>query len=173
MTDSESAFLDAESEHNGAPPGDRPQIRLWLRLLTCTLLIEGSIRRKLRDGFEVTLPRFDLMAQLQKAPDGMTLGELSRRMMVSNGNLTGLVERLVASKHLDSRPSPNDRRAQIVRLTVEGRHEFARMAEEHEAWLGDMMAGLSRTDIEGLMRMLAKLKRSAQKSIKGDPQDKS
>jgi len=169
MTDNETVFLDAESQHSDTPPGDRPEIRLWLRLLTCTLLIEGSIRRKLRDGFDVTLPRFDLMAQLQKAPDGMTLGELSRRMMVSNGNLTGLVERLVASNHLDSRPAPNDRRAQIVRLTEEGRREFARMAEEHEGWLGEMMAGLSPSDIESLMRMLAKLKRSAQKSIKAEP----
>ena len=69
----------------------RSELRLWLRLLTCTTLIEGEVRRRLRQEFDVTLPRFDLMAQLDKAPGGMTLGELSRRMMVSNGNVTGLV----------------------------------------------------------------------------------
>ena len=92
---------DAGSDANGWPPRD--ELRLWLRLLTCTNLIEGEVRRRLRERFDVTLPRFDLMAQLDKAPDGMTLSDLSRRMMVSNGNLTGLVERLVASGHLDRR----------------------------------------------------------------------
>ena len=109
-----------------APGRSRGELRLWLRLLTCTTLIEGEVRRRLRDEFDVTLPRFDLMAQLDKAPDGMTLGELSQRMMVSNGNVTGLVERLVAQGLLDRRASPNDRRAQIVSLT--GRRPRARSA---------------------------------------------
>ena len=93
------------------------------------------MRRRLRDEFDVTLPRFDLMAQLDKAPNGMTLGELSQRMMVSNGNVTGLAERLVEQGLLDRRAAPNDRRAQIVSLTAEGRRAFRAMARTHEDWI--------------------------------------
>ncbi|MBY0612037.1 MAG: MarR family transcriptional regulator [Beijerinckiaceae bacterium] len=161
-------IVDAETVHVDAPAGHKAEIRLWLRLLTCTMTIETSIRRKLRERFDVTLPRFDLMAQLEKAPDGMTLGELSKRMMVSNGNLTGLVERLAAAKLVDSRASETDRRAQIVRLTAEGRAEFAAMAVEHESWVAEMMRGLSPGEVETLMRLLAKLKRSAHIALSAD-----
>ena len=102
------------------------------------------MRRRLRDSFDVTLPRFDLMAQLDKAPNGMTLGELSQRMMVSNGNVTGLAERLVEQGLLDRRAAPNDRRAQIVSLTAEGRRAFRAMARTHEDWIAELFAGLSR-----------------------------
>ena len=90
-----SMILDSETKTVESDHGD--ELRLWLRLLTCTTLIEGSVRSRLRERFDVTLPRFDLMAQLDKAPDGMTLSDVSKRMMVSNGNVTGLVERLVES----------------------------------------------------------------------------
>ena len=95
--------LDAETKVAERPADHESELRLWLRLLTCTTLIEGEVRRRLRQEFDVTLPRFDLMAQLDKAPGGMTLGELSQRMMVSNGNVTGLSERLVALGLLDRR----------------------------------------------------------------------
>ena len=88
--------LDAETKAAEQPEDHRDELRLWLRLLTCTTLIEGEVRKRLRARFDVTLPRFDLMAQLDKAPEGLTLSDLSKRMMVSNGNLTALVERLVA-----------------------------------------------------------------------------
>ena len=162
------AIVDAETVHVDAPAGHKAEIRLWLRLLTCTMTIETSIRRKLREKFDVTLPRFDLMAQLEKSPDGMTLGELSKRMMVSNGNLTALVERLSAAQLVDSRASETDRRAQIVSLTPEGRAEFTRMAVEHQAWVADMMVGLSPAEVETLMRLLAKLKRSVHTAITAD-----
>src|ERR1700749_5018875 len=102
--------LDAETKVAERPADQESELRLWLRLLTCTTLIEGEVRRRLRESFDVTLPRFDLMAQLDKTPDGMTLGELSSRMMVSNGKFTGLVERLVADGLLARKPAPNDRR---------------------------------------------------------------
>src|SRR6187455_3660294 len=108
--------LDSETKAVELPEDHGNEIRLWLRLLTCTTLIEGEVRRRLRERFDVTLPRFDLMAQLDKAPDGMTLSDLSKRMMVSNGNLTGLVDRLVASGHIDRRVSQADRRAQVISL---------------------------------------------------------
>ena len=146
----------------------RQELRLWLRLLTCTNLIEGEIRRRLRDTFDVTLPRFDLMAQLDKNPNGMTLGELSSRMMVSNGNVTGLVERLVADGVIDRRAAPKDRRSQIVSLTAEGRRAFRAMARTHENWIAEIFAELSASDIDMLMKMLAKAKTSTADAISAE-----
>lgn len=157
--------LDAETKAVETPEDHRDELRLWLRLLTCTTLIEGEIRRRLRESFDVTLPRFDLMAQLDKAPEGMTLSDLSKRMMVSNGNLTGLVERLVTSGHLDRRTSDTDRRAQVIRLTDLGRAEFRAMAAGHEGWIADIFADLTGREQDDLMRLLAKAKMSARRAI--------
>ena len=112
----------------------------------------------------MTLPRFDLMAQLDKAPGGMTLGELSQRMMVSNGNVTGLTERLVTAGLVDRRPSPNDRRVQIVSLTAEGRRAFRTMAREHATWIAEIFAELGPSDVAALMRLLSRAKASARKA---------
>ncbi len=106
--------LDAETKVAERPHDHKDELRLWLRLFTCKEVIESEVRRRLRDSFDVTLPRFDLMAQLYRAPKAMTLGELSQRMMVSNGNVTGLVDRLVEQGLVSRRPSPKDRRAQLV-----------------------------------------------------------
>src|SRR3954468_6030678 len=157
-------ILDSETKAGETPEDHGDELRLWLRLLTCTTLIEGEVRSRLRARFDVTLPRFDLMAQLDKAPDGMTLSDVSKRMMVSNGNVTGLVERLVASGHLDRRTSVIDRRVQMIRLTKVGRAEFRRMAAEHETWIADMFAELTPKEVRELMRLLAKAKGSAQMS---------
>src|ERR1700750_1290344 len=93
-------ILDSETKAGETPEDHGDELRLWLRLLTCTTLIEGEVRSRLSERFDVTLPRFDLMAQLDKAPDGMTLSDVSKRMMVSNGNVTGLVERLGGAGHM-------------------------------------------------------------------------
>jgi DNA-binding MarR family transcriptional regulator len=156
-----SMILDSETKTVESDHGD--ELRLWLRLLTCTTLIEGMVRSRLREKFDVTLPRFDLMAQLDRAPDGMTLSDVSKRMMVSNGNVTGLVERLVESGHLDRRTSESDRRVQVIRLTKLGRAEFRRMATEHETWIAEIFSDLAPKDVRELMRLLAKTKGSAQK----------
>jgi len=156
--------LDAETKVSERPADHEAELRLWLRLLTCTTLIEGEIRTRLRDSFDVTLPRFDLMAQLDKAPDGMTLSDISKRMMVSNGNVTGLVERLVESGHLDRRTSETDRRVQVIRLTRAGRAEFRKMAAEHELWIASIFGDLSAKDVQDLMRLLGKTKVSARKA---------
>jgi DNA-binding MarR family transcriptional regulator len=161
--------LDAETKAVEMPDDHRDELRLWLRLLTCSTLIEGEVRRRLRESFDVTLPRFDLMAQLDKAPNGMTLSDLSKRMMVSNGNLTGLVERLVTSGHLDRRVSSEDRRALVISLTESGREEFRTMATEHESWIANLFSELTLKDQKELMRLLAKTKLSARNAImKGD-----
>jgi DNA-binding MarR family transcriptional regulator len=167
MDDAISIPLDAETKVAERPADHEAELRLWLRLLTCTTLIEGEVRRRLRDEFDVTLPRFDLMAQLDKAPNGMTLGELSQRMMVSNGNVTGLAERLVEQGLLDRRPSPNDRRAQIVSLTAEGRRAFRAMARTHEDWIAQIFVGLDATETDQLMMLLAKTKASARQAMNG------
>ncbi len=168
--DEQTVPLDAETKAVEMPEDHRDELRLWLRLLTCSTLIEGEVRRRLRERFDVTLPRFDLMAQLDKAPDGMTLSDLSKRMMVSNGNLTGLVDRLAASGHLDRRVSPHDRRAQVISLTPTGQAEFRAMAAEHEAWIAELFGDVTRKDQNDLMRLLAKTKLSARRAIMGDAQ---
>ena len=152
--------FDSETKANETPEDHGDELRLWLRLLTCTTLIEGEVRSRLRERFDVTLPRFDLMAQLDKAPDGMTLSDVSKRMMVSNGNVTGLVERLVESGHIDRRTSETDRRVQVIRLTRLGRAVFRKMAAEHETWIAGMFADLTEKDVRDLMRLLAKTKAS-------------
>jgi DNA-binding MarR family transcriptional regulator len=157
--------LDAETKVAERPHDHKDELRLWLRLFTCKEVIESEVRRRLRDSFDVTLPRFDLMAQLHRAPKAMTLGELSQRMMVSNGNVTGLVDRLLEQGLVSRRPSPKDRRAQLVSLTAEGRRFFGAMARANGDWIGEMLAGLSADDIETLMRLLAKTKASARKAI--------
>jgi DNA-binding MarR family transcriptional regulator len=166
MEESTAIPLDAETKAAERPDDHQAELRLWLRLLTCTSLIEGEVRRRLRQNFDVTLPRFDLMAQLDKTPAGMTLGEVSSRMMVSNGNVTGLVERLVADGLVVRRPSPSDRRAQLVSLTPDGRRAFRTLARAHENWIAEIFAELKPGDISALMEHLAKAKRSAASAVK-------
>jgi len=168
--DDQAIPLDAETKAVEQPEDHREELRLWLRLLTCSTLIEGEVRRRLRERFDVTLPRFDLMAQLDKAPDGMMLSDLSKRMMVSNGNLTGLVDRLVASGHVVRRASITDRRAQMVHLTREGQVAFRTIAGEHEHWIADLFGDLTAKDRTDLMRLLAKAKLSARRAIMGEDQ---
>jgi DNA-binding MarR family transcriptional regulator len=165
MEDNSAVPLDAETKVAERPGDHQAELRLWLRLLTCTNLIETEVRRRLREVFHVTLPRFDLMAQLDKNPGGMTLGELSSRMMVSNGNVTGLVERLLAQGLLDRRPSPNDRRAQLVSLSGDGRRAFRAMARTHENWIAEIFSELDPGDIDTMMRLLAKTKASTAKAV--------
>ena len=168
MDDTAPIPLDAETKVAERPGDHEHELRLWLRLLTCTTLIEGEIRSRLRENFDVTLPRFDLMAQLDKAPNGMTLGELSQRMMVSNGNVTGLVERLVSLNLVERTPAPNDRRAMIVTLTAEGRRTFRSLARTHEGWIAEIFADLSQSEMDTLMKLLSKTKNSARRAIDGE-----
>ncbi len=133
-------------------------LRLWLRLLTCTLLIERRIRGRLRERFSTTLPRFDLMAQLERNPEGLRMGELSRRMMVTGGNVTGITDQLAAEGLVERRPIPGDRRVQAVRLTAKGRRAFAAMAAAHERWIVDLLSGLGTAERDRLYALLGRLK---------------
>jgi DNA-binding MarR family transcriptional regulator len=138
----------------------KAELRLWLRLLSCTNMIETAVRTRLRETFEVTLPQFDLLAALEREPDGLTMGELSRRLMVSNGNVTGITERLVAEGLVAREPSPSDRRAFVVKLTPAGRRAFLAMAMVHEGWIADFFDDLPGEDIEALMGLLGKVKQA-------------
>ena len=156
--------IDAETRVQDRPGDHQDELRLWLRLLTCSTMIQSEIRTRLREGFDVTLPRFDLMAQLDKVPEGMTLGELSRRMMVSNGNITGLVETLVQHGLVAREAHASDRRATVVRLTATGRESFVAMAAEHGDWIGSLFAGLSAEEMQLLMRLLGRMKASVRQA---------
>jgi DNA-binding MarR family transcriptional regulator len=150
--------LDAETKLSDAPGEHRDELRLWLRLLTCTNLAEGKIRRRLREQFDVTLPRFDLLAQLERAPEGLTLSEISKRMMVSNGNTTLLVDRLVASGQLARFSPPNDRRVHLITLTEQGRANFVHMAKAHGEWMAELFGSLTKPEVSALLSLLDKVK---------------
>ena len=135
-------------------------LRLWLRLLALTNMIEGRVRRRLRAAYGITLPRFDVMAVLYGAQEGLSMGELSRRLMVSNGNVTGIVERLEREGLVRRRQRPEDRRSHLVRLTDAGRAAFEAMAAEHENWIASMLSELSEEETEQLYHLLDKAKRS-------------
>jgi DNA-binding MarR family transcriptional regulator len=133
-------------------------LKLWLRMLSCTTRIENEIRIRLREQFDVTLPRFDLMAQLQRHPDGLRMGELSKRMMVTGGNITGITDQLEEEKLVARVHSATDRRVYSVKLTAAGRRAFAKMAAVHEGWIDELMDGLSAQEKSKLIQMLSQLK---------------
>lgn len=146
-------------KHDGAL-SDQLGIRLWLRLLSCTVVIEKRVQRRLADRFATTLPRFDILAALDRHPDGMMMSELSRALLVSNGNVTALIKTLAAEGHVEMAPSPTDRRASIVAITEAGRLHFADMAAAHHGWIEAMLEGLSREQRETLFELLGQLKLS-------------
>ncbi|HRK25359.1 MAG TPA: MarR family transcriptional regulator [Beijerinckiaceae bacterium] len=154
------SFDDVEAIVRLEPRDQKRELRLWLRLLTCANLIESEIRQRLRIDYDMTLPRFDLMAQLYREPDGLRLSDLSKRMMVSNGNLTALVDRLIADGYVSRTTDTNDRRAAVVQLTKAGTLIFSQLAEAHEGWLRALMGDLSPVQIQSLTQDLAQLKRS-------------
>jgi DNA-binding MarR family transcriptional regulator len=151
-----AAPLDSESRTTA---DDHQALRLWLRLLACTNRIEEPLRKRLREQFDGTsLPRFDLMAQLDRHPQGLKMRELSRRLMVTGGNVTGLVDKLVAEGLLERRNDSADRRVFSVLLTPEGKRQFRTMARAHEDWVIDLFAGLDARQQGALFELLGALK---------------
>ena len=135
-------------------PISKERPRLWLKLLKTSRLIEDEIRRRLRNEFNWTLPRFDVMSALSRAPDGLKMSEISKRLRVSNGNITGIVDKL-AEEGLALRVAvPGDRRANLVRLTSAGQKLFAEHAAVHEAWVDEILQGLNADDIGGMILRL-------------------
>ncbi len=144
-------------------------LRLWLRLLTCTQIVEKQVRTLLRERFATTLPRFDLMAQLERAPEGLKMNELSRRMMVTGGNVTGITDQLAAEGLVDRVDVEGDRRAYRVRLTPKGRKLFHEMASQHEQWIARAFASLGEKEIATLHRLLGKVKDTAREQDRTAP----
>jgi len=140
---------------------DHRALRIWLRLLTCTQLIERRVRSGLREQFATTLPRFDLMAQLERHPEGLKMNELSRLLMVTGGNITAIVDQVEKEGLVERLDEPADRRAFRIRLTPAGRKTFAEMACAHEEWVVELLSGLSRREQDELLKLLAKLKSHA------------
>lgn len=158
--------MDKEARLHGTTAAEHPEaLRLWLRMLTCTQLIETEVRSHLREQFDTTSPRFDLMAQLERAPEGLKMNELSRRMMVTGGNVTGITDQLVSESLVERVAVLGDRRAFRVKLTAKGRRQFANMAREHEAWIVDAFGGLNDKEIVTLHRLLGKVKAHSQHAV--------
>jgi DNA-binding MarR family transcriptional regulator len=147
--------MDLEARIDSQHP---EELRLWLRLLTCTQLIESRVRANLREQFATTLPRFDLMAQLEREPDGMLMKDLSKRMMVTGGNVTGITDQLVAEGLVARNDVEGDRRAYRICLTARGRKTFEAMARAHEQWIVDAFGVLIAGERATLAKLLARLK---------------
>ncbi|WP_171131133.1 MULTISPECIES: MarR family winged helix-turn-helix transcriptional regulator [unclassified Ruegeria] len=137
-------------------PISKTRLRLWLRLLKLSAGIEAELRRRLRDGHDTTLPRFDVLAALSRHPDGLKMSDLSGYLKVSNGNVTGIVDRLTEEGLALRVAIPGDRRAQLARLTPKGKQAFDTLAEHHEAWVDELLGGLSLDEAETLSRLLEK-----------------
>ena len=153
--DTDMAAVDMERR---AHADHHASLRLWLRLLAATTRIEDTIRQRLREQFGITLPRFDLMAQLEREREGLTMGELSRRMMVTGGNVTSIVDQLEKEQMVLRQSLPGDRRAFRVSLTPAGRKAFAAMAQAHEGWVVELLSPLSERQQDQLHKLLGTLK---------------
>jgi DNA-binding MarR family transcriptional regulator len=143
----------------------KERLRLWIRLLRASRTIEAELRERLRREFDTTLPRFDVMAALYRAPEGMLMSSLSRFLLVSNGNVTGIVDRLVSEGLVTRARRNGDRRTSMVKLTDGGRAQFEAVAAAHEGWIGELLAAVSDDDTRRLSGML----KSFRSNWEGEP----
>jgi DNA-binding MarR family transcriptional regulator len=134
-------------------------LRMWVRLVACYHLMEIRLRTELRTGFDTTLPRFDLMSQLYRYPDGLKMRDLSRLLMVTCGNITALTDRLIEEALVQRRDDPNDRRAYAISLTPKGKKLFQKMAVQHERWVSSLLGEFDPSELQQLTSLLGKLKR--------------
>jgi DNA-binding MarR family transcriptional regulator len=139
-------------------------LRLWLRLLGCSTAIEKKARALLVERFATTLPRFDVLAALDRAPDGLMMSELSSQLLVSNGNVTAIVSRLVEDGLVTRTQDKSDRRILRVKLTPKGRRDFRVMAAEHEKWIERLLGDLVDTEISHLLAGLSRVRTSIERS---------
>lgn len=167
MVEAASETVDLEIIVQGTQDGKKQELRLWLRMLSTTKLVSQEIRRRLRNEFGATLPQFDLLAQLYRERDGLRLGELSKRTMVTNGNVTGLVERLEGDGLVVRETPDGDRRVTVAKLTPKGEELFGAMAAAHEAWLRDMMADVDPAILSELWTDVGAVKASVSNHLSG------
>ncbi len=148
------------AEKSGGTAHSKDSLRLWLRLLSCSVILEKRIRLRLKREFSTTLPRFDVMAALDRRPEGLTMGQLSRQILMSNGNVTGLVARLIEEDLIYTQATEKDRRIQRVMLTRKGQALFRRMAAAHERWIDASFRELSDREITAQLGSLARVRQS-------------
>lgn len=168
MTDDSKLWIDAETKIGDAPDDHHDPLRLWLRLFSVTRLMENDVRSRLQSEFDVTFTRFDILSQVYRMPDGLILGELSRRLMVSPGNITSVIKRLMDDGLIVRTQNPDDRRENIVQMTPLGRAKFAEMAAANELWIRNLTAGLSPAEVKALLALLATMKTSVRRAVKAD-----
>lgn len=152
--------MDDPTEETGEGRQKNLEARVWLRMLACANLIEGELRERLRTGFDTTLARFDVLAQLARPPHEPTMGELSQRLMVTKGSITDVVGRLEAAKLVERRRDRVDARVQRVRLTARGRRIAHEIIPVHNAWLAELLGEFGRSDLKQLDRLLGRLRTS-------------
>jgi DNA-binding MarR family transcriptional regulator len=163
-----TALAHAADPESHLTRDEHEALRLWLRLFTSTTLVERLVDSTLKRDFASSLPRFDLLSQLYRSPDGLRMGELSARILVTNGNVTWLVDALEREGHVKRRTAPEDRRATVVRLTAGGKRHFELMARAHESLIVDLFSGLTVAEKRALHGALGTLKQRFQPSR--DPQ---
>jgi DNA-binding MarR family transcriptional regulator len=163
----DSTLPQAADRETAAERHERLELRLWLRVLTCVQMIETTVRARLRTEFDTTLPRFDVLAQLDAAEAALTMGELSARLMVTSGNVTGLIDAMESEGLVARQPHPTDRRSTLIGMTAQGRDLFDRMAPAHAGWIEAMMAGMSHAEVNTLMKLMGRLKASAARGTRG------
>lgn len=164
---SEKRETVSEGAHTGGEAASKERLRLWLRVLKSSRMVEARLRENLRVEFATTLPRFDVMAALSRFEDGLKMSQLSGVLKVSNGNVTGIVDRLAEDGLLVRVPVPGDRRASLVRLTQRGQEDFARQAEAHEQWIDQMLGQISAEDARAIGQHLEHLE--ARLTAEGTP----
>lgn len=148
----------------------KDRVRLWLRLLKVVRGIESDLRDKLRRDHNTTLPRFDVMSALSRHPEGLKMSQLSGVLRVSNGNVTGIADRLGEEGLVERIAVPGDRRATVLRLTPMGRDEFAAQAQAHEVWIDEMLSGVSPEDARAMAARLQDFAAAAEKKETADAQ---
>ncbi|MCY4500293.1 MAG: MarR family winged helix-turn-helix transcriptional regulator [Alphaproteobacteria bacterium] len=149
--------MSGPGRKDGGGPS-KQRLRLWVNLLRTTRLIEADLREEMRTAYRTTLPRFDVLSALERHAGGLLMGELSRHLMVSNGNVTGIVERLVADGLVERLPVEGDRRAILVRLTPTGAAAFAAMAAEHEDWVDRRLAAIGHDEAQTVIDTLSSIR---------------
>ncbi|KKC32531.1 MarR family winged helix-turn-helix transcriptional regulator [Devosia psychrophila] len=165
MTEHSRVWIDAETKIADAPGDHHDELRLWLRLFSVTRLMENDVRSRLQNEFDVTFPRFDILSQLYRVPDGLILGELSQRLMVSPGNITSVIKRLMDDGMIVRNQNPNDRRENIVQMTTLGREKFIQMAASNEEWVRNLTKDLAPADVKALLALLQKMKTSVRRAL--------
>jgi DNA-binding MarR family transcriptional regulator len=163
--DTFSDITDVETRASG---GDHAALRAWLRLLATTNSLEALVRSRLQVRFGTTLARFDYLSQLDRVPNGLRMGEISERLMVTNGNVTGLTDALESEGLVTRAPDDQDRRAFRVQLTAVGRRAFHAMAAEHELWIAEVFSGLTQREFAQLRELLGKVKVRVHKARAAD-----